>query len=143
MCGSRDRSHWRNPVGHGIAVDALSDYVAPMAPLLQKLCALMAVLAFVLSLTGGANAWDMSGDMATTAGLADTPSPGCDGADCPDHVMAGAVCYPACSGTLAVLASGLGPGPCSGQDLQPLATPARLGQTSPPEPSPPRFSVLS
>ena len=114
-----------------------------MAPLLQKLCALMAVLALVVSLTAGANAWDMTGDMTIAAGTADMSSPACDGADSPDHNMAGVACYAACGGAMAVLSTSLGTGLWSDQDLHPLAMPTQIGQTSPPDPLPPRYSVLS
>lgn len=109
---------------------------------MQKLCALIIVLAFAVSLTG-AGARAMSGDMAGAAGMADVSSPTCDEGDCPDHDMTGAACYATCSGTLAVLSSGMGDHLWAGQDLYPSAMPAHTGQTSPPDPSPPRFSVLS
>jgi hypothetical protein len=114
-----------------------------MAPLLQKLCAFIVVLAIAVSLTGGAGAWAMSGDMATAAGMADGTSPICDEGDCPDHTMADATCYATCSGTLAVLSSSTASHHWADQDFYPSTMPAHIGQTSPPDPSPPRFSVLS
>lgn len=113
-----------------------------MDPLLQKLCAFITVLALAVSLTAGANASAMSGDMDSPAGMADVSSPTCDEGDCPDHEMTGAACQAACSGTLAVLIS-MGTYLWSDQDLYPLAMPTQIGQTSPPDPSPPRSSILS
>ena len=114
-----------------------------MAPLMQKLCAFIVALAIAVSLTAGASAWAMSGDMATAAEMADMSSSACDEGDCPDHSMSGADCYAVCSGTLAVLSTGMGVHHWADQDFYPSAMPARIGQTSPPDPSPPRFSVLS
>ena len=114
-----------------------------MAPLLQKLCAFIIVLAIALNLGAGASIWAMSGDGASAAGMADESSPTCDEGDCPDHGMSGADCYAACSGTLAVLSSGMGVHHWADQDFYPSAMAAQIGQTSPPDPSPPRFSVLS
>ena len=114
-----------------------------MAPFMQKLCAFIVVLAIAVSLTVGAGAWAMSGDMATAAGMADLPSPTCDEGDCPDHNMTGVACYATCSGTLAVLSSSTASRHWADQDFYPSAMPAQIGQTSPPDPSPPRFSVLS
>lgn len=112
-----------------------------MVRLMQKLCAFMVVLAIATSLTAGASGWAMSGDMASAAGLADMSSPTCDEGDCPDHSMAGATCYATCSGTLAVLSSAMATYHWSGQHLNPSAMPTQIGETSPPDPSPPRFTA--
>jgi hypothetical protein len=114
-----------------------------MAPLLQKLCAFIVVLAVAVSLTAGASAGAMSGDIAIAAGMTDVSSQTCDEGDCPDHSMAGADCYAACSGTLAVLSTSMAIHLWADQDLYPSAMPPQIGQTSPPDPSPPRSSILS
>ena len=112
-----------------------------MAPLMQKLCAFIFVLAIAQNLTAGAGAWAMSGDMASAAGMADLPFPTCDESDCPDRSMPFEDCYGVCSGALAVLSTGMGVHLWA--DFYPSAMAAQIGQTSPPDPSPPRFSVLS
>jgi hypothetical protein len=114
-----------------------------MAPLMQKLCAFIVMLAIAVSLTAGAGSWAMSDDMGAAAGKADLPSPTCDEGDCPDHNMTGTTCNATCSGTLAVLSSSMASRHWADQDFDPSAMPAHIGQTSPPDPSPPRFSVLS
>lgn len=114
-----------------------------MIRLCWRLGALLAVLAIAASLTAGANAWAMSGDMDSPAGMADVSSSTCDEADCPDHEMTGAACQAVCSGALAVLSTSMGTDLWSDQDLHPLPMPTQIGQTSPPDPFPPRPSALS
>lgn len=115
-----------------------------MIRLCRRLCALFAVLAIAANLTAGSNASAISGDMDSPAGMADVSSPtSCYEADCPDHEMTGAACQAACSGTLAVLSTGTAIDLRSDLDLHALAMPGRIGQTSPPDHSPPRLSVLS
>lgn len=114
-----------------------------MMRLCQRLCALLAVLAIAANLMSGANASAMSGDMDSPTGMAEMSSPTCDEADFPDHEMTGAACQAACSGALAVLSTSMGTYLRSDQDLYPLAMPTQIGQTSPPDPSPPRSFILS
>lgn len=108
-----------------------------MAPLLQKVYALLIVLAIGVSMAAGANAGVMSGDMAATAGMADMTS-ACDDGDCPDHDMTAAACYAACGGTLAVLSTAMGAPLRAGHDHYGSATPTQIGQPTTPDPSPPR-----
>ena len=114
-----------------------------MVPIMQKLCAFIVVLAIAVSLTAGTGAWAMSGDMAGAVGIADVPSPTCDEGDCPDHSMPLQDCHAVCSGTLAVLSTGMGVHHWADRDFYPSPMAAQIGQSSSPDPSPPRFSVLS
>ncbi|MEX2430450.1 MAG: hypothetical protein WD645_00850 [Dehalococcoidia bacterium] len=104
------------------------------------------MLAMVVSVTAGASAWAMSSDMESAAGMAgmvEVAAPACDDADCPDPNMTGMDCYAMCSGTLGVLTtSPLRAFPFD-QDRRPVAVRGQAGQISPPDPSPPRFSVQS
>lgn len=114
-----------------------------MAPLMQKLWAFLVVLAVAVSLTAGAGAWVMSDGMAGAVGMADVPSPTCDEGDCPDHRVPLEDCYVVCSVTLAVFLTGMGVQHWTDQDFYPSAMAAQIGQTSPPDPSPPRFFLPS
>lgn len=113
-----------------------------MAALFHRLYAFIIMLAIVVSLTG-AGAWLVSGDMASAAGMADVSSQTCDEADCPDHEMTGAACYAACGGTLAVFSTNTKTDLWTVERLDPAGTATPIGQTSPPDPSPPRSSILS
>ena len=114
-----------------------------MAPLIQKVCAFVLVLAIAVTLAAGAGTWAMSGDTAGAVGMAEMPSPTCDEGDCPDQSMSAEDCYAVCSGALAVLSTGMGIHLWADQDFYPSTMAAQIGRISPPDPSPPRFSVLS
>lgn len=111
---------------------------------LRRWFALCAVVALSLSLVAyGFAAADMGAEMLTAATAGDMPSPdGCDGCGGGDGLLA-AGCFAACSGSVAVLPSFAPIRAASVQPAAPIAVRSSLGRHGPPDPYPPRPSVLS
>jgi len=90
-------------------------------------------------------AMDVAAPAATAAATTDTGMPmsgKCDGSAGDEKAMA-AACSAVCSGAVAVLPLIVAFGPVPVETIGPSATPAATGHAFPPDPYPPRPTVLS
>lgn len=112
---------------------------------LRRWLALCAVVALSLGLVAhGFAAAGMGTKMAAAAaGEMSSPSGGCDDCSGGDDGMAPAGCFAACAGTVAVLPSVASIKMVGIEAAAPIAVRSSLGHGGPPDPFPPRSSVLS
>ena len=111
-----------------------------MAPILRHICAVLLVLAFALgTVTQAVQASDMAVKLATAASSDNMPS-GCNA--CGDDDMGNMACGVVCAVPSAVM-----PDKTAGSDLQTRVITGfedefGVGRTGPPDPFPPKHSVL-
>lgn len=133
---------WLPPIAKGVD----SDYLMNMRfRALRRWFALCAVVALSLGLVAhGFAAADMGTKMMTAAaGEMSSSSGGCDGCSGGGDGMLATGCFALCGGTVAVLPSFAPIKAVSVEPATPVAVRSSLGRGGPPDPYPPRPSVVS
>lgn len=129
-----------------IADRAENDYSLDMARrALRRWFALFAVMALVSGLAAhGVSAADMGAKMMGMATASEmSPSSTCNGCGGGDDGMPATACNAICSGIVAVLPDLAPVATAAVEPASPIAVPYHLGRDGPPDPYPPRLSILS
>lgn len=128
-----------------IAARLESDYLLAMVhPARRRWFAFFAAVALILGLAAyGVAAADMGAKMMPTADGAMAPAGMCNGCGGGDDGMPATACNALCGGTVALLPEFVPIAVAAVEPAIPVAMPPHLGRAGPPDPYPPRLSILS